>query len=347
MGPGTSLSMELDPEACDEAFGTLSGHRASRLMVGDEVRVFSTSMEAWFPGIVSEPTLDGCWVSFEANGLPHRKFLRYDSAHLSVGPASSRKLPLSGAVSGGLECDSSGVALSSETAERLERLRHALKLLVAAGFADEHADRSLPEVDPGFGVQAPHWVQQPGPSIYILPVRDQGDTPFCALLSLAALVDNLCWKRHRIRLDWDATWYQFCKIADPDGSHRRDNEGFNIAALRQIFSFEKLRLRGVDCHGHPVGYDARLCLSKHVSWEVALRSPDQVWVAVESSVIQDLDESKPEGRHAMYAIGADRGQLIIMNTWGELDLRAIDQSWYENRCGMCFLVDIVQFRRVL
>mmetsp|Transcript_109701 Transcript_109701/g.353876 ORF Transcript_109701/g.353876 Transcript_109701/m.353876 type:complete len:211 (-) Transcript_109701:122-754(-) len=172
-------------------------------------------------------------------------------------------------------------------------------------------------------------------------------------LALLCLVIARC-NRGELRLEdipctvrLGCMWHQFCKIADPDGSHRRDNEGFNIAALRQIFSFEKLRLRGVDCHGHPVGYDARLCLSKHVSWEVALRSPDQVWVAVESSVIQDLDESKPEGRHAMYAIGADRGQLIIMNTWGELDLRAIDQSWYENRCGMCFLVDIVQFRRVL
>jgi len=338
LGPGTSLSRELDPEACDEAFGTLSGHRASRLMVGDEVRVFSTSLEAWFPGIVSEPTLDGCWVSFEANGLSHRKFLRYDSAHLSVGPASSRKFPLSGAVSGGLECDSSGVALSSETAERLERLRHAVKLPVAAGFADEHADRSLPEVDPGFGLQAPHWVQQPGRHrIDIPPVRKQGRAPFCGLLALAALVDNLCWKRHRIRLDWDAMWDQFCKIADPDGSHRRDHKDYNTADLRKIFSLTKLRLRGV----------VYLCLNDRVSWERALGYPEQVWVCVENRVIKDLDESKPEGFHVMYSIGADRGQLIIMTTLGKLDLRAIDQSWYENRCGILMLVEIASCVRVL
>jgi len=97
-----------------------------------------------------------------------------------------------------------------------------------------------------------------------------------------------------------------------------------------------------------VGYDTRVCLSSQVSWEVALRSPDQVWVSMESSAIKDLDESKPEGLHAMYAIGADRGQLIIMNTWGELDLRAIDQSWYASRrCKACLLVDIVEFERVL
>mmetsp|Transcript_109705 Transcript_109705/g.353892 ORF Transcript_109705/g.353892 Transcript_109705/m.353892 type:complete len:211 (-) Transcript_109705:118-750(-) len=172
-------------------------------------------------------------------------------------------------------------------------------------------------------------------------------------LALLCLVIARC-NRGELRLEdipctvrLGCMWHQFCKIADPDGSHRRDNEGSSTNDLRKIFSFEKLRLRGVDCHGHPVGYDTFVRLSYQVSWEVALGSPDKVWVSVESSVIKDLDDSKPEGRHAMYAIGADRGQLIIMNTWGELDLRAIDQSWYENRCGACFLVDITAFRRVL
>jgi len=205
MWPCTSLSMELDPEVCDEARRAPSGHRASRLLAGDEVRVFSTSLETWFPGIVSEPMLDGCWASFEANGLAHRKFLRYDSAHLDVGAASSRKLPLSCADCGGVQGDSAGVSLSSETAERLERLRWALRLIEgAAGVGDRCSDTSLSEVDPGWGPQAPSWMPRPGSDFEIPPVRDQGDSPYCALLSLAAIVENYVWKTYRVRLDWVA-----------------------------------------------------------------------------------------------------------------------------------------------
>jgi len=88
-------------------------------------------------------------------------------------------------------------------------------------------------------------------------------------------------------------------------------------------------------------YDLSLTLDR-INWQEALTCPDQVLVAVEMSVVQNFkDDDQDEGYHAMYGIGADRGKLIIMNTWGELDLRAIDESWLRNqRCNQLTYIAI-------
>mmetsp|Transcript_152403 Transcript_152403/g.486964 ORF Transcript_152403/g.486964 Transcript_152403/m.486964 type:complete len:92 (-) Transcript_152403:106-381(-) len=70
---------------------------------------------------------------------------------------------------------------------------------------------------------------------------------------------------------------------------------------------------------------------KEASWQEALSAPDHMWVTVGDSVVKDGFSC-----HGMYGIGAEQGQLIIMNTLGSLDLRAIDESWLRNSRVLCF-----------
>jgi len=91
-------------------------------------------------------------------------------------------------------------------------------------------------------------------------------------------------------------------------------------------------------------FDVGLRLER-ARWQDAIEYPDRLFVCVEGSVVLDVRDRKErgekEGFHAMYGIGADRGKLIIMNTWGKLDLRAIDESWVRNqRCSHLHIVHI-------
>jgi len=300
------------------------------LMVGREVCVFSTSLEAWFQGTISEALPDGCWVLFEAEGRPHRKFLRYESAHLSLAaPAGPIQRSLSGE---GLEIDGAPVAISRETAERMERLRRALaELFDPTGFADQDPDRILLEIDPG-APQAPQWHPARGSVVQIPPVRNQGQTPYCAILSLAAIVENLARKEYGVRLDWDCMWRSFCTAADPVGRRGMD-DGFSLEDLVDILNRGKPSLPGFDSRGMQAIFTVSLGYQGFASWQEALSEPDHMWVCVEDSVASKRDRGI---FHAMYGIGAEHGKLIIMNTWGRLDLRAVDASWLRNdRIKLC------------
>jgi len=67
--------------------------------------------------------------------------------------------------------------------------------------------------------------------------------------------------------------------------------------------------------------------SELADWQEVISAPDHVLVLVECSVV---DNSDRRSAHAMYGIGAEQGKFIFMNTWGRLDLRAVDESWLRN-----------------
>jgi len=115
--------------------------------------------------------------------------------------------------------------------------------------------------------------------------------------------------------------------------------------VEAIFRNSRPLLRGADCDGEPVIFDVGLRLER-ARWQDAIEYPDRLFVCVEGSVVLDVRDRKErgekEGFHAMYGIGADRGKLIIMNTWGKLDLRAIDESWVRN--GRCLKLTRVHIK---
>jgi len=77
--------------------------------------------------------------------------------------------------------------------------------------------------------------------------------------------------------------------------------------------------------------------SELADWQEVISAPDHVLVLVECSVV---DNSDRRSAHAMYGIGAEQGKFIFMNTWGRLDLRAIDASWLRNERVVCVVVSI-------
>eukprot|EP00445_Apocalathium_hangoei_P013913 CAMPEP_0203874668 /NCGR_PEP_ID=MMETSP0359-20131031/20399_1 /ASSEMBLY_ACC=CAM_ASM_000338 /TAXON_ID=268821 /ORGANISM="Scrippsiella Hangoei, Strain SHTV-5" /LENGTH=382 /DNA_ID=CAMNT_0050793427 /DNA_START=112 /DNA_END=1257 /DNA_ORIENTATION=+ len=308
---------------------------------GAAARVFSTSLEEWFRGTVSEAMPDGCWVSFEANGLPHRKYLRYESRHLSLDPDSSSSLAPSGTEHSGASARPRlrgdglehppdhaipGLDTSQEVAEKVERTRRAMEWLSETGrLVEPQQDGELtkeqsilPEIDPAAyfrvpGRKAPPCKSWPGGSLSASEIpfaRDRGNIGYDALISIAAIVDGLARKGwvsedlgDPVTLDWDSLHRGFC--TNPDGSRRH-----GLFVAHDAYAAIRRRspcVPGEDKYGRHAMFRLHFGeLQAMTCWSDILMEPYHMLVLCAPGMF-----STP---HAVYGVGTCGNNLIVMTS---------------------------------
>mmetsp|Transcript_66365 Transcript_66365/g.215911 ORF Transcript_66365/g.215911 Transcript_66365/m.215911 type:complete len:290 (-) Transcript_66365:292-1161(-) len=286
---------------------------------------------------------DGCWVSFEANGLPYRKYLRYASRHLSLDPDSSSSLAPSGAEHSGvsarprlrgdglehaLDHAIPGLDASQEVDEKVERIRRAMEWLSETGrLVEPQQDGELtkeqsilPEIDPAYvvgvhGRKAPPCKSWPGGSLSASDIpfaKDQGNTCYCSLISIAAIVDGLARKGwvsedlgDLVILDWDSLYRGFCTINDPDGSRRH-----GLFVAHDAYAAIRRRspcVPGVDKYGRHAMFRLHFGeLQEMRCWSDILLEPCNMLVSCAPGMF-----SAP---HAVYGVGTRENRLIVMTS---------------------------------
>mmetsp|Transcript_43456 Transcript_43456/g.112820 ORF Transcript_43456/g.112820 Transcript_43456/m.112820 type:complete len:466 (-) Transcript_43456:260-1657(-) len=352
MEPCTA-SPQPERQSCNHVPDVSAGLAGSgpRPRTGAAARVFSTSLEEWFRGTVSEAMPDGCWVSFEANGLPHRKYLRYESRHLSLDPDSSSSLAPSGTEHLGasarprlrgdglehpLDHAIPGLDASQEVAEKVERTRRAMEWLSETGrLVEPQQDGELtkeqsilPEIDPAAyfrvpGRKAPPCKSWPGGSLSASEIpfaRDRGNIGYDALISIAAIVDGLArkgWVSHDpdglggVILDWETLYRDFCIINDPDLS--QIDVGFHVDDAYAAIRLRSPCVLGEDNYGRHAMFRLHLGeLQEMRRWSDILREPKHMVVCCAQGMFGSA-------AHAVYGVGTRGNRLIIMTATSSVD----------------------------